>query len=55
MREGAYAIGRFNHARHIGGQKPDDSPWPPGLGLCTRLTTSPRKQYMQRNVVMGVG
>ena len=47
-----YATGRASHARQVKGDDPDKKgyPGPPGWGLGMRLTTSPRKKKLLRNL-----
>jgi len=48
----AYATGRASHARQVKGDDPDKKgyPGPPGWGLGMRLTTSPCKKILLRNL-----
>jgi hypothetical protein len=48
----AYATGRASHARQVEGDDPDKKgyPGPPGWGLGVRLTTSPHKKLLLRNL-----
>ena len=48
----AYAAGRASHARQVKGDDPDKKgyPGPPGWGLGVRLTTSPHKKKLLRNL-----
>jgi hypothetical protein len=47
-----YANGRAFHARQVKGDDPDEKGYPGPLGwrLGVRLTTSPRKQILLRNL-----
>jgi hypothetical protein len=48
----AYATGRASHARQVKDDDPDKKgyPGPPGWGLGVRLTTSPIKKTLLRNL-----
>jgi hypothetical protein len=50
----ACATGRASHARQVKGDDPDKKGYPglPGWGLDVRLTTSPRKKILLRNLKM---
>jgi hypothetical protein len=48
----AYATGRVSHTRHVKGDDPDEKGYsgPPGSGLGVRLTTTPHKKILLRDL-----